>query len=159
MEEVFDDLFVGADDACVRSRDGWAVVHACKHPCHQRAVGYAGSLPQSHEEYLVALRDTDLYLNVVDMDQKLSHEYTEPIVSAGLDFIEDHIESRHVLIHCNQGMSRSPSLAMLYLAKREAVIPGGSYGEAKAAFEDRYPRFLPGPGVEAYLRDHWPDLL
>lgn len=158
MEEVFDDLFVGAEASCDRSDDGWAVVHACKHPCHQRAVGYRGSLPQSHEEYLVAPRETDLYLNLVDMERKLSHEYTEPIVVAALDFIEDHIGSRRVLVHCNQGMSRSPALAMLYLAKREAVIPDGSYGEAKAAFEDWYPRFRPGSGIDAYLRDRWLEL-
>lgn len=155
MEEVFDNLYVGADRSCNQSSGEWAVVHACKHPCHQRAVGYRGSLPQSHNEYLVAERETDLYLNMVDMDRQLSHEFTEPIVAAALGFIEKHIVSRDVLVHCNQGMSRSPALAMLYLAKREGVVPDSSYGAAREAFSDRYPRFQPGRGVDAYLREYW----
>lgn len=158
MQEVYDDLFVGDDRHCSHTRDGWAIVHACKNPCHVDAVGYSGNLSQGHPEYLVAPRDSDLYLNIVDMDRKLSHEFTEPIVSAALDFIENHLGSRQVLIHCNEGRSRSPSLAMLYLAKRERVIPDTSYREAKSAFQERYPRYAPGRGVESYLLEYWPEL-
>jgi predicted protein tyrosine phosphatase len=99
-----------------------------------------------------------LYLNIVDMDRKLSHEYTEPIVSATLDFIDDHIGSRQILIHCNEGRSRSPSLAMLYLAKRAGVITDASYSDAKSAFQELYPIYAPGRGIEAYLDDRWPDI-
>lgn len=160
MEEVYDSLFVGADRSCNQTTDDkWAVVHACKHPCHQRAVGYEGNLPQNHREYLVAERDTDLYLNLVDMERMISHEYTEPIVDAALDFIEDNIARRTVLIHCNKGMSRSPALALLYLAARADAIPDPSYRAAKGEFYDRYTRFEPGTGVEAYLQNHWDDLV
>lgn len=158
MEEVYDGLFVGDDRYCSHDRTGWAIVHACKHPCHVDAVGYSGNLSQDHPEYLVAPRENDLYLNIVDMDRKLSHEYTEPIVASTLDFVEEHIDSRQVLIHCNEGRSRSPSLAMLYLAKREGIIPKSSYPEAKSEFQERYPMYAPGPGVEAYLMDYWHDL-
>ena len=78
MEEVAQNLHVGDDADCQRAPDEWAVVHACKHDCHQKAVGYTGDLDQSHPEYLVAPRESDLYVNLVDMDRKLSHEYTEP---------------------------------------------------------------------------------
>jgi predicted protein tyrosine phosphatase len=37
------------------------------------------------------------------MEQKLSHEFTEPIVSATLDFVEEHRGEQQVLIHCNKG--------------------------------------------------------
>lgn len=149
MEEVYEDLFVGADRSCTRMADEeeWAVVHACKHPCHQRAVGYEGNLRQNHLEYLVVKRDTDLYLNLVDMDRKLSHQYTEPIVLAALDFIEGHIDTGPVLVHCNKGMSRSPALALVYLATRAGTIPDTSYMAAKEAFNDRYTAFDPGRGV------------
>lgn len=79
------------------------MVHACKHPCHQKAVGHKGSLPQDHPEYLTSRRDGDLYLNIVDMERKLSHEFMEPIVSATLDFVEEHRGEQQVLIHCNKG--------------------------------------------------------
>ena len=154
MEEVSENLYVGNDRDCSQASQ-MAVIHACKHPCHQNEVGYSGSLPQDHPEYLVATRDSDLYLNIVDMDRKLSHDYTEPIVSAALDFIDENIESREVLIHCNKGQSRSPALAMLFLAKRREEISNTSYHQAKREFKDLYPQYRPGNGVEAYFSDYW----
>lgn len=118
-------------------------------------MGYCGSLSTDHPEYLVATRDDDLYLNLVDMDRQLKHEFTEPIVRTALEFIDTRIGSTDVLIHCNQGRSRSPALALLYLAKRDGAIIDTSYGDATAAFRERYPRFAPGRGVDAYLRAYW----
>jgi len=60
-----------------------------------------------------------------------------------------------VLVHWNQRVSRSPAMAMLYLAKRDGVIPDTSYDAAREVFRERYPRFQPGRGVAAYLTDHW----
>jgi len=159
MIEVVEDLFVGDKQACRRTAgDAWSVVHACKHPCHQNAVGYQGSLPQDHPEYLTSRQDSDLYLNIVDMDRKLSHEYTEPIVTATLDFVSEHHGEQQVLIHCNKGQSRSPALAMLYLAKRAGEMPDTSYADARAEFQELYPRYRPGRGVDAYLTDYWSEL-
>lgn len=157
MEEVAENLFVGDESDCYHASE-MAVVHACKHPCHQDELGYSGSLSQDHSEYLVASRNSDLYLNIVDMDRKFSHDFTEPIVTAALDFIEEHIGSTEVLVHCNQGQSRSPALAMLFLAKRRDDIPASSYEDAKQEFREMYPLFRPGNGIDAYLRDYWNEL-
>lgn len=157
MEEVSEDLYVGDDSDC-KNGSQMAIVHACKHPCHQSEIGYSGSLPQDHPEYLVARRDSDLYLNIVDMDRKLSHDYTEPIVSAALDFIDENIDSQEVLIHCNQAQSRSPALAMLFLAKRRDEISDTSYRHAKDELGNLYPGYSPGKGIEAYLGDYWDQL-
>ena len=157
--EVIEGLYVGDDQACDQvAGDEWRVVHACKHPCHLDAVGYTGSLPQDHPEYLTAQRDGDLYLNLVDMDRELSHEFTEPIVAAALDFVEEHHGEQPVLIHCNKGQSRSPALALLYLAKRAGEVPDSSYAEAREEFQELYPKFLPGFGVGTYLQNYWSEL-
>lgn len=158
MEEVYEGLYVGAEGSCARVGGEFAVVHACKHPCHQRGVGYSGDLDPDHPEYLVADRDTDLYLNLVDMPRKLDHGYTEPIVSSALEFVDDHISDRPVLIHCNEGLSRSPSLAMLYLAKRVGAVSDRSYQDAKADFSELYPAYSPGRGIHLYLEDWWDEL-
>lgn len=155
MHEVAENLLVGAEAACSHGDPSRAVVHACKHPCHQDAVGYTGNPSSSHPEYLVASRDGDLYLNLVDMNKKLKHRYTGPIVDAALDFIDENIEQRPVVVHCNQGRSRSPSLALLYLAKRAGEIPDASYAAAREAFEDRYPGYVPGRGIQRYLETEW----
>lgn len=160
MKEVHQSLFVGGERDCIETKgsEKWAVVHACKHPCHQNAVGYSGNLPQSHPNYLTYRKDRDLYLNMVDMDRKQDHEYMEPIVSSALDFVEDYIGSNKVLIHCNKGESRSPALAMLYLAKRENAIEKDTYSEAKQDFQELYPRFNPSRGIDLYLQDYWHQL-
>lgn len=158
MQEVAENLYVGDDRACRTVSTDWAVVHACKHPCHQNEIGYQGSLPRTHPEYLVAPRVSDLFLNIVDMDQQLSHEYTEPIISSALDFIGEHIASREVLVHCNQAQSRSPAIALLYLSKRAGELSDSSYREAKQEFQPVYPGYRPGRGVEAYLQNYWHQL-
>lgn len=156
--EVIPGLVVGDISACSHGDSATAVVHACKHPCHQDAVGYSGSLPQSHDEYLVAPRGRDLYLNLVDMDRPLSHEYTEPIMTSALDFIEAHLDDHRVVIHCNEGRSRSPSIALLYLAKRAGEISDGSFDEATEAFAELYPGYAPGRGIRVYLERRWDDI-
>lgn len=156
MEEVSENLLVG-DEADCRTSGEMAVVHACKTPCHQNAVGYRGSLPQDHDEYLISSQDSDLYLNIVDMDN-LAKEYTEPILNEALDFIEDKISNKQVLVHCNQGRSRSPGIALLFLAKRKGEISGSSYREAKKEFQDLYGNYRPGRGIDSYLRNHWDEL-
>ena len=45
---------------------------------------------------------------------------------------------RKVLVHCNQGMSRSPGIGLFYVA-REGIIKNGSFQEALAEFETIYP--------------------
>lgn len=160
MKEVHPSLFVGDEQDCITTKESekWTVVHACKHPCHQNAVGYSGSLSRSHPNYLIYEKGQDLYLNMVDMDRKQEHEFMEPIVSSTLDFVEDHINSNKVLIHCNEGESRSPALAMLYLAKRENAIRKDTYAEAKQDFKELYPRFNPSRGIDLYLEDYWQQL-
>jgi len=159
MKEVFPNLFVGSDTDCViGQRNDFAVIHACKSPCHQRAVGYKGSLSQNHPHYLILERPSHLFLNLVDMPGRLSHVFTEPIVLAALDFTEKNLVDKKVLIHCNQGHSRSPALALLFLSKRAGVISNASYAEAKQDFSQKYEAFRPGRGVETYLTKHWTDL-
>ena len=113
MFEVFPNLFIGTERECFfTQRDDWGVIHACKSPCHQRALGYRGSLPKDHPNYLVYERENHLFLNIIDPNEPL---FMPPLFTASLDFIEKHISKRKVLIHCNEGLSRSPSLALLYL--------------------------------------------
>lgn len=157
MEEVMDNLFVGDERDCrtIRGDEAWRTVHACKHPCHQNQCGNPS---QGDPDYLVHEAGTELYLNMVDMDRKQDHRFMEPMIAATLDYIENNVPSQEVLIHCNQGQSRSPSLAMLYLAKRTDLVSNESYRQAAAEFQDRYPRYNSGRGIRLYLQDYWDQL-
>lgn len=156
MVQVTERLYVGTDRDCRPGGANWAVVHACKSPCHQRAVGYRGSLPKSHEHYLVLEEEHDLYLNLVDPPTPL---FMPPSFSSFLGFACSRLErGANLLIHCNQGESRAPSLALLLLAKRLGVLPSLAYESAWQAFQELYSGYRPGLGIQAYLREHWEEL-
>jgi predicted protein tyrosine phosphatase len=129
------------------------VVHACKSPCHQQAVGYRGSLPNSHPNYLVLQRDDDLYLNIIDPPVPLFKAET---FERFLAFARTKYNSgASLLIHCNQGESRAPSLALLFLAKHIGALPDSSYEDAKQVFERLFPAYQPGIGIQRFLADNW----
>lgn len=109
-------------------------------------MGYSGSLSRDHADYLTCRQDNDLYLNFVDMDRKQSHEFMQPILTTAMDFIHEHLPGGRLELHCNQGRSRSPTIAMLYLAKRAGKIPSDSYRSARSSFQDLYPDYNPGGG-------------
>jgi predicted protein tyrosine phosphatase len=60
-----------------------------------------------------------------------------------------------VLVHCNQGMSRSPAIGLLYLAKYTDQLPKSSFAEAEAAFRKLYPPYNPAPGVRGFMFQNW----
>ena len=95
MQEIFKNIFIGADQECSNlGITGWAVIHACKHPCHVKAVGYTKSLPSTHPNYLVMENSQHLFLNMVDMEKELSPIYTNPIMKSAMAFIEKHIATK-----------------------------------------------------------------
>ncbi len=161
MFEVHPNLFIGSEAECPFGSSGrvageaLAVVHACKSPCHQKAVGYRGSLPRAHPHYLVLEVENDLFLNMIDPDTPL---FMPPLFERSLDFVEKHISARKVLIHCNLGLSRSPSLALLYMAKRAKAISDDSYSAAKKQFLSTFPHYQPGLGIQTYLSRNWTTL-
>jgi protein-tyrosine phosphatase len=77
-----------------------------------------------------------------------------------LNFIaQHHAQQRQVLIHCNQGRSRAPTLGLLYLAQTN-LLPQDSYAVAAAAFRLTYMRdYQPGQGIQTFLTQNWNQLL
>ena len=156
MIEISERLFVGSDADCRVGDVDWAVVHACKSPCHQRAVGYRGSLPSSDPNYLVLSKSNDLYLNIIDPPRPLFKLLT---FTSFLEFAMRHWEQgKKVLIHCNLGESRAPTLALLFLAKCRREISAESFDTAKREFQRIFPYYQPGQGIQTYLRATWKEL-
>jgi predicted protein tyrosine phosphatase len=155
MKEIFKNLFIGTElDCSFTISPDWSIVHACKNPCHVNAVSYKGSLPSTHPNYLVMVKEEHLFLNIVDMENELSPFYTNPIMKSAIAFIEKHIATKKILIHCNQGLSRSPSIALLYLAIK-GFIANDSYTDAVGDFRKMYPVFNPGRGISLYMNNNW----
>jgi predicted protein tyrosine phosphatase len=158
MIEVYPNLFVGDEidyELNVIGQEGWAVVHACKEPYHRQALGYRGrEAPERHPERLVARRGYRLILNMVDArDPEL---FPKEMIDAALDFIYEALaKGLKVLVHCNRGDSRSPSIALLYMAARLGELPTESLEAAEEKFRTLYPNYNPKPGIYEHLRQNW----
>lgn len=149
----FDDL--SGCHAATGSAEAIAIVHACKDPCHRNAVGYGDkALPNTHPDYLWLERPHNLYLNLVDPPVPL---FKLESFAAFFAFVDREIVERPVLIHCNKGESRAPSLTLLYMAKRLRMLPDDSYVSAAEAFRAKY-TYLPGRGIATFLEQNWAHL-
>lgn len=156
MIEVCPNLYVGSerDEQHVHGQAGWFFIHACKEPYHRQALGYTGrAAPKTHPEYLIAKRGQHLILNLVDVDDP---SYISPeIIDATLDAIKDNIQRSKILLHCNQGQSRSPGIALLYLLKHTNVLEQKDMLTAIEAFRAIYPPYAPARGMAEYIRLNW----
>jgi hypothetical protein len=153
MVEVHDRIYVGDMAECRPGNAHFSVVHACKSPCHQQSVGYKGSLPPLHPNYLILRRPYDLYLNIIDPPVPLFK--IETFLEL-LQFAREHYDGGgSLLIHCNQGESRAPTLALLFLAKHLGVIPNSSFSAAKEVFTSLYSGYRPGTGIQQFLAANW----
>lgn len=160
MIEVLRDLYVGDErdyECCVRGQSGWRIVHACKEPYHRQALSYSGrAAPSTHPEYLLVYRDDRrrLILNLVDAPDP---RFFSPVIfDAALEFIREGLDAGdRVLVHCNEGESRGPSIGLLYLAAVAKAIPCDSLEAAEEAFRALYPAYLPGKGVRGFLAQNW----
>jgi len=164
MIELYKNLFVDNDlipcmDLKTIHNLDFAVVHACKHPCHKRLVGYASNLSQDHPNYLIAKQEDHLALNIVDLATELDSKFTNAIFYESFVFIHKHLTAgRKVLVHCNKAFSRSPSIILAYLSNR-GILVNGSYFLAAESFKQTYPFYNPNTGIALYLKSNWAVLM
>jgi hypothetical protein len=149
MRQIYTRLFIGSQEDCFAGAGGWCVVHACRHPCYTWAASHtAQSTPTNTEN--------DLYLDLIDPPVPLFEP--APFLDF-LAFADRHWkEGASLLVHCNCGLSRAPSLALLFLAKRREAIAAESYAAARSAFEKLLPAYAPGEGIRRFLTDRWMEL-
>lgn len=155
MIEVATSLFVGdqGDYEALEARGlwDWVIVHACKEPHHRQAVGYSGrGAPKDHPEYLIARRDNRLILNLVDADDPAY--IPKEIIDAAVSFIRDNMIRYKVLVHCNQGASRAPTIAMLAIAPSLSA----DFLTAEEKFSaELYQPYMPKNGMRSFAQTHW----
>ena len=65
------------------------------------------------------------------------------------------LKPKNVLVHCNQGLSRSPSIALLYLLKHTDALGSQDPAAALLAFRRLYPPYAPAQGMADYVRLNW----
>jgi protein-tyrosine phosphatase len=156
MESVYPNLYVGGDEDYLRLKDqpGWKFVRACKDGPggHRQTVGYTTRGAPKNQEYYFAERDDRLALNLIDsLDPAFIHN--QPI-EAALLYINKQLKAGFkVLVACNQGISRGPSIAMMYLGMIHDLP--SNFREAFRVFKVLYNRINPTQGMEFYLKHRY----
>lgn len=142
-------LTVGCAADYERDKPEGAVIQACKEPYHRKALGYISrGAPKHSPEYLFCYRGNRLILNIVDVDNPA---FISPfMVDEAVRYAREN-RANGVFIHCNQGRSRSPVLAMLALARE---LPA-AFEEAEEAMQSLYPPYDPARGVRDFAKAAW----
>lgn len=153
MFEITKNIYVSSIDGCVRGSSGLTVVHACKHPCY---VDSSSILPAFTYLNLYNSDQYDLYMNIVDSSLP---NFNLELIMRFLEFgTEVIVNGRELLIHCNEGKSRAPALAMLLMARLGLISPE-SYGSAFCEFIVMCPFYRPGSGIRLFLSRNWSKLI
>lgn len=153
---IIDNLYVGTLEDCkaATGQKGWAVVHACKNPCH---ADQCGQKPDpAGKDYLSKQVGDSLYLNMIDgpaqfFQLELFHTFIK-FARARWE------EGKKLVIHCDKGESRSPTLALLFLARVLYRIPADTYDDAWDAFQVILGPdcvYAPSKGLETWMRENW----
>ena len=156
MINVCHDLFLGDDGDCFYDeRKGWSVLHACKSPCYDYAKECIGPTLGGRGIEGIIYHKGHMFLDLLDRMDMYDDLETGPMLRKAMDFIEKEIKNGKVLVHCNVCVSRSPSIVMLYLAKRANSISNKSFRAAAKEFYGYYEYYFPSRGLEQYLRRYW----
>ena len=153
MVEIYDSVYLGSQDdyeKLVKGRDGWVVLQACKYPYHKQAIGDINEIDESHPEYFYAHRDNRLILNILDGD--FEESYWDFIINYSIKFLKENFGKFKLMIHCNYGISRSSSIALLFLVEM-GFLDGENFNEVEEKFKKIYPRYSPSRGINNYIKN------
>lgn len=163
MTEIMENIFVGneQDYYSIQHQPNWGTLHCCKNPFHCSFVGYRGSLSPTHPNYALKQKDNEMALNLVDMD-KFSPDYLQfnkDMFTQAFAFLDHYMaKSYNLLIHCNQGESRGPTLGMLYAA-RLGKFQYMDFEKTLQQFKHIYPYYSPKANIYLTTKSLWNDFV
>lgn len=150
-------IYIGTrEDARRREDPAWAVVNTAK-TVHCEIMGWGNVTPRDHPNYIFLEDGQLLSFNWVDAGPALFTMSGPAAFARALDFIDAWSPTKSVLINCDLGQSRSPTVALLYLAKRLKTISHQSFADARADFQRIYPAYEP-KGIAEFVELHWDEI-
>lgn len=131
------------------------ILHACAEPCWRRA-----HTPLDGRQF-VDLDTSDFYWKLVDPRVNAPHLLRLAEWRLAQEWLAT--QTADVLIHCNHGRSRAPSIELLHMA-RTGALPRVTYRAAWLRYDEHVasldrPTYRPGDGIRDFLRDNWKELL
>jgi len=148
MTNVYGNLWVGSlEDSNLINKKEYAIIHATK-----------SSFDKSFGQVIYEV-ENELFLNWVDSKEAKYFDFNNCGISVfekTLNFIDKWINSKKIFVHCNEGISRSPSIIMVYMAKRMGVITNKDHVFTEREFTDNfYPSYFAGKGISDFLFKNW----
>lgn len=124
-------------------------------------VGYKGNLSPMHPDYALKRLGNEMALNLVDMDRfsPTYLDFNRKMFEAAFAFLDEYREKGYkILIHCNQGESRAPTLGMLYVARLGAYNYVG-FEESVQRLRMVYPQYAPKNNIYQTVAALWQDFV
>lgn len=162
MYQLLDtNLFVGSiEDAFLYLSDEWAVVHVTP-IIHYNIMGWdkkKEEVNKKNPNYVYYEKKDRLSLNWLDNLKEIDKCNGHQTLIDVLDFIDRWIGNKKICVHCDHGFSRSPSICLLYLAKRTNYISNKSFAQAKKDFVQIYTKYTPSR-IGDYIKDNWEKII
>ena len=159
MIEVLDKIYVGneQDYYSIAGDNDWAILHCCKNPFHLELVGYKGNLISLHPDYSLKRVDNRMALNLVDMDKfnPTYLDFNHQMFNNAFSFLDEYrLLNKKLLIHCNQGESRGPSLGLLYIS-RLGKYDFSDFNTSELMFRQIYPHYNPKQNIYQTVKSLW----
>lgn len=156
MVEIIPRLYVGNDQDYerIKDREGWGFCRCCKYGPggHQQTLNYHTlAAPEGKDKYVIRRKNL-LALNLLDLDDP--NFIDKASIDSALSFIGEQLEEgRKVLVACNHGHSRGPTIALLYL--RSVGEMPYSFVWAEKIYRVLYPEYDPAQGIRQFARMNW----
>jgi hypothetical protein len=159
MKQISPSVYVGSDEDYEKVKDDkeWATLRCCKFGPggHKEMLGYdTQAAPEGPNKYWTK-RGRKMALNLLDLDDP--NFVPEEAIQQGLDFIRDHVDSQKVLIACNAGVSRGPTMGLMWL-RTIGRMPYG-FMQSERQYRNLYRDYDPSLGIEQFARSHWSSLV
>lgn len=186
MTELAHNIFIGTVGE-INENPGWKIVNLA-HTYHYKLHewGIRDGVDRTQDKcYVVHENSRMLSINWIDANEAKYFDYNGEgvrVFEKIFNFITKFKHDFKILIVCNKGHSRAPSVGMAYLAKKtdilstripslnekkegvtidtiaEATFEKPPYGLARDRFLKLYPDYLPGQGITEFLIDNWDKL-
>lgn len=137
----------------------WRVVNTAS-TLHYAMHQWDQNDPTLKSQYCYVIHEDPLMISINWVDAKFPDYFDYQGLGVSrvlriLRFIDDAIQAgRSVFVCCNQGLSRSPSIVLLYLVRR-GLLPKESLGDAREVFQLHYPAYSPGVGIQKFIERNW----
>lgn len=148
-------LYVGNQNDLYGLSDDFNIVHAAKEPFHRSLIGFQGS--KCPEDKYFYEDDKRCSLCIIDFPKEFQWGwFPEDMLKSTMEFIDKSLaDGKNVLIHCNQGMSRAPSIAFMYLVSR-GLMKEDTFENNLKYFIELYPEYRPATAIFTNVKRKYP---